>query len=114
MKRLILLSSILILSGCSSLGLGNNDGYRAYLDTQKAAINANAMNEAARLQSLTEIAKTGNDIVKLNAIQAINADSREIGRFEALIEISKNSSNDVKQSIVNNLGPTPKSLISPP
>lgn len=68
--------AVILLSGCAS------DKYRMCADAQKTITNATAMAEAARYQALTEIAKQGDNSVKVAAVVSLNqASNNPRGQF---------------------------------
>jgi|Laugrespbdmm15dd_1035085.scaffolds.fasta_scaffold22012_2 hypothetical protein len=68
MKLLLIMLSAVVLSGCAT-----SDNYKQYAETQKLVANARAMTEAARIQAITEIAKTGDMSAKIAAVMSLSA-----------------------------------------
>ena len=85
-RNFILLSSIILLSGCSTVSLSSilptksadPKDYTAYTRAQIEVARAAAAAETARIQALAEIAKTGSDATKIIATQAIEKNSQQI------------------------------------
>lgn len=67
MKLLSIILFSVILAGCAT-----NDDYRQYAETQKLVANAQAMTEAARIQAITEIAKTADSAAKVAAVMSLS------------------------------------------
>jgi len=78
-KKIILISSVILLTGCSSVNLSsltsskNPDprDYNSYTRAQIEIAKTAASTEAARIQALADIAKSGSDVSKIIATQAI-------------------------------------------
>lgn len=68
MKKLLSIAiAAAILTGCAT-----GDEYRQYAEAQKSVANARAMAEAARIQAITEIAKTGDTSAKMAAVMSLS------------------------------------------
>jgi len=81
MKKVILLSSLILLTGCASKD-------QLYYDAAKAVSKDNTMSQTACFSAVTEIAKGGDSVTKVGAI--------------ALAEKCKNS--------VINVAPPPRNI----
>jgi len=71
MKTIILLT-VILLSGCTSLNNILNNDINACLEAQKSISRDSAMAEVARLNALQEIVKNANDQTKMAAMAQIN------------------------------------------
>lgn len=65
--KLLLITLSVILAGCAT-----GDDYRQYAEAQKLVANARAMTEAARIQAIAEIAKTGDESSKVAAVMSLS------------------------------------------
>jgi hypothetical protein len=68
MKLLSITLFTLVLTGCAT-----GDDYRQYAEAQKLVANARALTEAARIQAITEIAKTGDAAAKMAAVMSLSS-----------------------------------------
>jgi hypothetical protein len=83
---LVLLGSTVLLSGCSAIGLSallpgpkaDPKDYSAYTKAQVEIAKTAAAAETARIQALAEIAKSGSDVSKALATQAIEKGTQPI------------------------------------
>lgn len=83
---LVCLSSTVLLSGCSAISLSSimpgskadPKDYSAYTKAQVEIVKAQAAAETARIQALAEIAKSGSDVSKALATQAIEKGTQPI------------------------------------
>jgi hypothetical protein len=71
MKTIILLT-VILLSGCSSLNAVLHNNVNACLEAQKSISKDSAMTEIARLNAIQEIAKNANDETKRTLSSQIN------------------------------------------
>jgi hypothetical protein len=65
--KLLSITLAIILTGCAT-----GDDYRQYAEAQKLVANARAMTEAARIQAIAEIAKTGDSSAKVAAVMSLS------------------------------------------
>lgn len=68
------MKKLAIVLALSTLGLGGcaTGSYQVYADTQKAIAESNARAEMARVQALSEIAKTGDTTARVAAVITLN------------------------------------------
>ncbi len=79
MKTLLLVTSVLLLSGCSAL---STKDYQHYVDSAKAISKDNTVAQTACWNAVAEIAKSGDAGAKVGAIALADRCKNEVVKVE--------------------------------
>lgn len=67
-KTMLLVSSVILLSGCSALGTKD---YAVYVEAQKSLSRDNTVNETAKVNALIEMTKSADPAVRATGIMLL-------------------------------------------